>query len=259
MRIGTYNVYGFRGYPKEESAKRIGLAGSDDNAAHYTRVLAELSCDILGLQEGVFAGDMKKIARPMQCYLATFPSPTACPGHVVSRYPILESRVFSHFDPTESFPPFSRTTGAALLEVGEADATLWFVVLHLYHRTREMRDREADILRDRLNDLLQTTDKAVVLGDFNCEVDERVHQHLREMAFVNAMESAGGGLQVTIDTVGTTNRRAIDHIYVSPSLAPRLKRAEVVRSDGFRHDGPQVDGVWVHSDHLPVVAELDWP
>ena len=31
------------------------------------------------------------------------------------------------------------------------------------------------------------------------------------------------------------------------------------RNDGFRHNGPQRPGLWVHSDHLPVVAEIDWP
>jgi hypothetical protein len=30
----------------------------------------------------------------------------------------------------------------------------------------------------------------------------------------------------------------------------------VVRGAGFRDDGPQVEGLWVHSDHLPVVAEF---
>ena len=256
MRVGTYNVLGLQGYPPEESAKQIGRAGSGDNAEHYTRVFTELSCDVLGLEEGVFAGHMHKIARPMERYLATFPSPTAYPGHVLSRYPILESRVFSHIDPTEEVPPFSRTAGAALLAID--DATLWFVVLHLHPGIVEIRDREADILRDRLSDLLQITGNAIVVGDLNCEVDERIHHHLKEMGFANAMEEVGGGIHRTMDTVGI-NGHSIDHIYASPSLAPHLKSAEVVRRPGFRHDGPQVDGLWVHSDHLPVVVELDWP
>ena len=78
------------------------------------------------------------------------------------------------------------------------------------------------------------------------------------MQFANAMETAGGGIQLTMDTVGI-NGHAIDHIYLSPSIAGRLRSAEVVRQPGFRHDGPKAAGVWVHSDHLPVVAELDWP
>ena len=69
------------------------------------------------------------------------------------------------------------------------------------------------------------------------------------------VERAGGGVQLTMDTVGISPWR-IDHIYASPALAPGLRRAAVERCAGFRHDGPQVKGLWVHSDHLPVVAEF---
>lgn len=256
MRIGTYNVLGLQGYPPEESAKEIGRAGSEDNATHFTRVFSQLSCDILGLEEGISAGHMQKIAQPLKRYLATFPSPSAYPGHVLSRYPILESRVFSHIDPTEDVPPFSRTAGAAMLSV--ESEKLWYVVLHLHPGIVEMRDREADIIRIRLDELLQVTDSAIVVGDLNCEVHERIHLHLKEMDFTNAMESVGGGLAVTLDTTGI-NQQCIDHIYTSPSLSPFLRDAQVMRDAGFRHDGPQTEGLWVHSDHLPVVADLDWP
>ncbi|MDK1081936.1 MAG: hypothetical protein QGD88_10730, partial [Anaerolineae bacterium] len=60
-------------------------------------------------------------------------------------------------------------------------------------------------------------------------------------------------------TVGLNGRWAIDHIYISGHLADYLTDAEVIRSEGFRHDGPQKPGLWVHSDHLPVVATLDYP
>ena len=70
------------------------------------------------------------------------------------------------------------------------------------------------------------------------------------------MERVGGGAAPTMDTVGV-RPLAIDHIYVSPSLAERLGAARVVRDAGFRSDAPGQG--WVHSDHLPVVAELRWP
>ena len=83
-----------------------------------------------------------------------------------------------------------------------------------------------------------------------------MHEYLRELGFVNAMEQVGGGIQATMDTVGIQTHY-IDHLYFSPQLATHLVAAHVVRSDGFRHDGPQAEGCWVHSDHLPVVAEID--
>ena len=55
----------------------------------------------------------------------------------------------------------------------------------------ELRAREGTLLWERLQGLLPFCENAVVLGDFNCEVDEPVHGHLRDSGFVNAMAAAG--------------------------------------------------------------------
>jgi endonuclease/exonuclease/phosphatase family metal-dependent hydrolase len=253
MRIVTYNVYGLQGYPAQEASRDMGELGSEDRIDHFVKVFAELDADIIGIEEGVTAPMMKKIAQRLDCHLATFASPTAFPGHVLSRYPILQSRTFSHFDPTVELVPFSRTAGAALLDVdGEQ---VWVVVIHLHPGDVAMREREADLLKEHVEELMPVAEQGVVVGDFNCDVEERVHEHLKGLDFVNAMAEVGGGVQLTMDTVGINEWR-IDHIYASAALAARLQHAMVVRGAGFRDDGPQVEGLWVHSDHLPVVAEF---
>lgn len=254
MRIGTYNVYGLNGYPQDESKKEMGRVGTTDNTAHYVQVFNTLACDILALQEGVAVYAMQGIARQLGVHLASFPSPLNWPGHVLSKYPLIESRVFSHLDPDIETPPFSRTAGAALVRVG--DLRLWIVDVHLHPGDVALRQVEGDILKTTLNSLMASSEYVVVLGDFNSAVDEQIHKQLREIDFVNAMETAGNGIQATMDTVGI-NIHYIDHIYLSAALKPFLKSATVIRQDGFRHDGPQVEGMWVHSDHLPVVAELE--
>ena len=133
---------------------------------------------------------------------------------------------------------------------------VWFVVIHLHPSDVAMREREADLLKGHIEELMKLSERMVVVGDFNCDLEERMHGHLKGLGFVNAMESAGGGVELTMDTVGIKQLQ-IDHIYASPVLAARLQSAQVVRSPGFRHDGPQVAGLFVHSDHLPVVAEFD--
>lgn len=257
MKIGTYNVLGLTGYPKEEAVIEMGSPGGEKNGDHFVRVFSELACDILGLQEGVTVRAMQYIAKTMNRYVATFPSPINWPGHVLSRYPILESRIFSHTDPHQQTPPFSRTSGAALLAMNDT-AKLWYVNLHLHPNNVDLRVQEADIIKDRLQTLLPITENIIVVGDFNSEVHELVHQHIKSLGFANAMETVGGGIQLTMDTVGVRTH-SIDHIYVSSPLIPHLKSATVIRNAGFRHDGPQEKGIWVHSDHLPVVAHLDWP
>jgi endonuclease/exonuclease/phosphatase family metal-dependent hydrolase len=254
MKIGTYNVLGLTGFPAAEAAKVIGAPGEVTNRDHFTAVFSGLGCDILALQEGVAARTMQAVARAMNINLATFPSPVNWPGHVLSRYPILESRVFSHMSATEETPPFSRCCGAVLLEP-VPDHLLWVVVIHLHPKNTDLRTREANILRDRVRELQAVTADVIVMGDFNSEVDEPVHQNLKAMGFTNAMETVGGGIKATMDTAGK-NLRYIDHIYCSPSMATRLHEAKVVRDPGFRRDGTDEHPHWSHSDHLPVVACL---
>lgn len=253
MRVVTYNVLGLQGYPPGEALDEVGSFGSEAHLDHFTGVFAELDADILALEEGVTAPMMKGFAQRLGYHLATFASPTAYPGHVLSRYPIVLSQTFSHFDPAVDVVPFSRTAGAALLDVDEE--RIWVVVIHLHPGDVAMREREAELLRAKLDELMRISPRALVLGDFNCDLDERLHTDLKELGFVNAMEAVGGGVQLTMDTVGVGQWR-IDHIYASAVLAPGLQSAEVVRSPGFRHDGPQLKGAWVHSDHLPVATVL---
>ncbi len=255
MRIATWNVLGLTGYPAAAAADDIGHPGQDSNCDHFAGVFTRLDADVLALQEGVAHGVAQAVARRIGCHLATAPSPGAWPGHVLSRYAVRESRVFSHTLAGSDVPAFSRTAAATLLQV-DSDA-VWIVNVHLHPGDIELRQREGDILRQRLGELRQVCDNIVVLGDFNCDVDEAVHAHLRELGFLNAMAIAGGGVQRTMDTAGVREWR-IDHIYLSPGLGPSLTTAHVERGAGFRTDAPRPDEVWDHSDHLPVLCELAW-
>ena len=133
------------------------------------------------------------MARRCGWHLATFPSPQSWPGHVLSRFPIVESRTFSHAVADGSLPRFSSTAGAALLQVSD-DLQLWVVCLHLHPGDADLRAREGELLRARLEGLLGSCGNAIVLGDFNCDLGEPVHRHLEDLGFVNAMAVAGGGL-----------------------------------------------------------------
>lgn len=92
MRIGTYNILGFHGYPPAEAMKELGDPDSEKTALHFQRVFEELSCDILALQEGVPMRQIQRVALSMGMNLATFPSPKSWHGHLLTKYPILESR-----------------------------------------------------------------------------------------------------------------------------------------------------------------------
>ena len=256
FKIGTYNIYGLKGYPASESVKEIDVPGTEANTEYFTQVFSSLSCDVLGLQEGGPVNVFQEIAKRLKYNLATFPSPMAWPGHILSKISVSESRTFSHYNPDCELPLFSRTAGAVLL-TDVKDRKLWVVDVHLHPSDVELRSREGTFLNSILEELKKYVSDIVVLGDFNSQIDEDVHGYLDSAGFVNAMVRAGGGIQATMDTSGI-ERHYIDHLYFSSDMAERLITAEVVRLPGFRLEGPQLEDVWVHSDHLPVVAELDW-
>jgi endonuclease/exonuclease/phosphatase family metal-dependent hydrolase len=254
LRLGTYNVLGLTGYPPQ--AARAQLVDAARTVEHFAAVFRGLNCDVLALQEGPALEVIRRIAERLEVHLAAFPSPTAYPGYVLSRHPVRESRTYSHVGPGGKTGPFSRCAGAARLAAGGRE--LWVVDVHLHPHDAARRAREADLLAAQLGALLAEDAPAVVMGDFNCPVGEPVHEMLQGRGFVNAMARAGGGIIPTMDTAGL-RPLAIDHIYLSPGLAAAgLTSARVVRDAGFRADEPTVPGTWVHSDHLPVVAELRW-
>jgi endonuclease/exonuclease/phosphatase family metal-dependent hydrolase len=254
MRIGTYNVYGLRGYPETVAAAALGDPESATATAHFQAVFQALSCDVLALQEGVSHRQIQQIAVALDLHAATFRSPLHWPGHLLSRYPILETRTLSQPSLVAAARPFSRTAGAALLSLPH-NGRLWVIVVHLHPRSRMLRRREAAILRRVAQACLRATDHVVVLGDFNSAPPEPIHQALRQLGFQSAIEAVCAEPQPTFIATGQI-QLALDYIYISAALAPRLRNATVVRSPGFYAD---IAAGWVHSDHMPVVIDLQWP
>lgn len=254
MRIGTYNVQGFRGYPPEAAAPTLRHPDDEAAGACFARVFARLRCDILAVQEGPSARQMHRVAGLLGYHMAGFASPLHWPGYLLSRYPILDSRTFSRWRPLADRWPFSRMGGAAHLRLDDGSRLL-AITLHLHPRSERVRRAEAAFVRERLAELLPAADHAAVLGDLDCAADAPIHAGLRALGFTNAMRAAGD-LEPIYDSTGAT-AHAVGHIYLSRSLAPALVRAEVIRGPGFWHAGPLPPGAWLPSDHLPVVAEVE--
>lgn len=254
MRIGTYNVQGLRGHPPEVAAAALGDPEGPAAAAHFSRVFASLGCDLLAVQEGPSAAQMGRIASSLRYQLARFPSPLYWPGYLLARYRIVTTRSFTRWRPLADRWPFSRMGGIASLELPDRSRLL-VVALHLHPRYERIRREEAVLVRAQLDVWLPSADHAVVLGDFNCAPHEQIHVDLLARGFVNALAAAGDGIEPTYDATGAKTF-PVDHIYLSPSLAVRLTRAWVVREPGFWRQGPLPAGVWLHSDHLPVIAEF---
>jgi endonuclease/exonuclease/phosphatase family metal-dependent hydrolase len=264
-RIGTWNVLGLQGFAIADAAAELGPPAGEPSTSRWVEAFTELDCDLLALQEGVPHDWIREVARRGGWHVATIPSPQSWPGHVLSRHPIRESRVFSHAGPNSSREdPFSRCLGAGLMDVAGI-GECWLVVLHAFPNrpetpepeSRRRREIEARLLEGPLDGLIGEGSPLIVCGDFNSDVEEPLHQVLRDRGFVNAMGWTGR-IEPTFGKHGERPEHiyALDHIYLAPALAPRLTGARVVRDKGFWYPGPMQPGRWVLSDHLPVVAEL---
>ena len=125
MRVATYNVHMLTGHPSsgpggghrddawpEQQLASAAALESPECAAHFAAAFRALRADVIGLQEGVAHAYMQPIADALGMHLATFPSPLGryrglsgtlypwgAPGHILSRFPILESRTFGHREP----------------------------------------------------------------------------------------------------------------------------------------------------------------
>lgn len=242
LRICTYNVLGFQGYPEAEAAVALGGPNDPRRIDHFAKVFRQMDCDVYGLQEAGSAQMLQLLGEALEMNVAVYPSYTIYMGGLLSRFPILETRSFN--DPTRS-GPFSRFAGASLLDI-DGELT-WVVNLHAYPHTLEMREQEAEVLARNADVLLADNPRVIALGDFNSRVGEVIHQVLTERGFVNALEvNSKNGVP------------SIDHIYVSSALASRIDIGWIIRDPGFTLNGMEGPGIWAHSDHVPTVVDLKW-
>eukprot|EP01052_Picozoa_sp_SAG31_P041941 SAG31_NODE_6504_length_1993_cov_1.328405_2_plen_335_part_00 len=327
MRVATYNVHMLTGPPSsngrpdawegQQAASSFSLE-SPACVAHFAAAFAQLGADVIGLQEGVPHAYMQPIADELGMHLATFPSPLGryrgvsgtlypwgAPGHILSRWPILESRVWSHREPgtaagaggsggpvnspiwdelrtrlttklgrkptdaevtelslDEASALFTRTAGVALLQLPN-EVLVWVVNVHLHPNQPRLRQQEGHELVRRMEQLQAESPHIILMGDMNSGVDEAVHSELRasdHLCLRNSMLVAGREVQGTSNPIGPDPGPAIDHIYISSSLHAAVRGAEVICASGFHESDVHAvtrGEVWVHSDHLPVVCDLE--
>jgi endonuclease/exonuclease/phosphatase family metal-dependent hydrolase len=249
IRIGTYNIYGFYGYPDDKARAALGYTNDPRRVAYYTDVIKKLSCDILGLQEGASVEQMVRYANAVGMHVAAFPSATAYPGGVFSSYPILETRTYNDTSSKGKTAPFSRTGSATLLDV--QGKLLWVVNIHAHVNDVMLRQLEAEILDRELPNLAKVTPNIVVTGDFNSLPGADIHEALRKHGLYNAM-------QILSLIQPNQSEHVIDNIYVSESLVGYLKSGSMLNNPGSVA-GTTDESTWRDSDHRPLVVELQWP
>lgn len=247
VRVCTYNMLNFEGWPQDAARKDLGDASDPRRLNHFTQVVRSLACDILGIQEGYSVDMMRTIGHRLGLNVVPFPSSTRFPGGTLTKFPVLESRMFNHAGAANQNLPFSRFGGASLIDI-DGDL-VWVVNFHAWPHDEEMRRREAEILGHQLDQLMAITPYLIVLGDFNSRIGEAIDLTLRKRGLVNAMY---------LDWI-VGLRPSIDHIYVSRDMAGWVATGWVESGPGFADPGQVGGRGWVNSDHRPTIIELVWP
>lgn len=220
LRVATYNVHMLTGHPSsyerpdawpgQQLASSEGLA-APECTAHFANAFAGLKlsssdsggggggADIIGLQEGVPHVYMQSIADALGMHLATFPSPLGryrgvsgrlypwgAPGHILSRWPILESRVWGHREPG--------TAAGAGGSGGPVDSPVW------------------DELRERLRSRLGREPTDVEVTEVSLDEATALFTRTAGCALVQLPSPLGGQLWVI-------------NVHLHPNQ-PRLREAE---------------------------------
>ena len=142
--------------------------------------------------------------------------------------------------------PAPRIASLARVRSVAGDERLGFANVHLDASSAERRARSVELLAGWL---AEEADRPwVVVGDFNCRIDDPVLAPLRRVGLVDALAhlpAEGTGAASHHSWTGRVDGDRIDHVFV-----PRTAQ---VQAAGIRHDRPHGR---LPSDHWPVTATV---
>jgi endonuclease/exonuclease/phosphatase family metal-dependent hydrolase len=194
--------------------------------------------DIVGLQE-LDVGSLRSNYVNQAHYLALragfpywFTRVNRDLGHIARHGMALLSRIAPRNVLSHRLPGRIPGRGALTAEFGAGPEPLLVVVIHLA-LGRKARRRQIDYLAAEI----RRREHVVVMGDFNCRLEDEEFRHLLESTHLCAPESE----HCTFPS--WRPRFGLDHILVTPGL-------EVERTQVFPV---------AHSDHLPIAVEVKVP
>ena len=247
MRVVTYNVHGWTGWPpgaygESEPRELFKLVGELIGEA-----LAEHEPDIVTLSEAPPSPALDALARALGMRVVVFASSWCWPGILLTGYEVREAASYSLDRGMWSRALFTRHWGRCVLETEFGEVVVHSVHLHPNSRSRVHRLEVHEVLRC-VGPELGAGLSVLVQGDLNHDPSEEVYAEWLRAGLTDAFASAGVGRGETFK-VGELTRR-IDYILVGGELAKRIAECRVLSDPPFNvgADGRAL------SDHLPLLA-----
>ncbi len=249
IRVLTYNIHNFRGYPEQLGEERWKRE-PDEKLALPLKALGMLDPHVASLQECFHDKKLQLTLVERLGYRARF-FPASfhehCAGAFLSRYPILDS-VNLTFLELNGEVPMKRFLGRALVRLPGGQEILLYGGHYDPSPDKELALCEQVYWIDK-----KLGRPMIWMGDWNIERTHRLYRRFRAMGWVDAF--------VHLDLPHTTTslkgrnrlRGGIDYIFCTPDIAERLESIEIVNQGATTVDPNDPQSV-AASDHLPVLA-----
>jgi len=147
---------------------------------------------------------------------------------------------------------FRSPVGGVFCPVGRRSEIFRVISIHCHWEDSLVRNKEGVWLRTKVQELLGTKaegNNIILLGDFNGEPTGPPHLSLQQEGRLSLLAKENG-------TVTCTRGINIDHIYITNSLKPRLRKCSsyVIRPEHFGETQEQFKATY--SDHFPVYVDV---
>ncbi len=248
LRVLTYNIHNFRGYPEDLGTERW-RSHPQEKLNIQLRALGMLDAHVASLQECSYDKNLQLRLVDRLGYRASF-FPASyhkhCAGATLSRYPLLDSINLTFLE-LDGQVTMKRFLGRSLVRLPGGQEIL--IYGGHYDPTPE---GELDLIEQVFRTDQALRRPMIWMGDWNIERTHRLYGRFKKMGLVDGFVHLGLP-HTTTGLKGDRSRGGIDYIFCTPDIADRLESIEVVARGAATLDPNDPSSV-AASDHLPVLA-----
>ena len=264
LRVLTYNIHNFRGYPEDLGTEKWNamLPGKRDSREKLDLqlgALGMLDAHIASLQECFHDKQLQLQLIDQLGYKASF-FPASyhrhCAGATLSRYPLIDSvnltfmelyGVKASLNKSEFLAPMKRFLGRSLVRLPGGQEIL------VYGGHYEPASENELALVKQIYQIDRALQRPMIwMGDLNIERSHPLYSWFKKIGLVDGFMYLNLP-HTTTSLKGDRSRGGIDYIFCTPDIANRLESIEVVSRGPVTLDPNDQDSV-ASSDHFPVLA-----
>ena len=248
LRVLTFNIHNFRGYPEDLGTARW-KSHPQDKLDIQLRTLGMLDAHLASLQECDYDKPLQLRMIDRLGYLASF-FPAShhkhCAGATLSRYPLLDNLNLTFLEMGGQVV-IKRFLGRSLVRLPGGQE----ILIYGGHYD-PVPDAEMDLIEEvcRIDRALKRP--MIWMGDWNIQRTHVLYKRFHRMGLVDAFAHLDLP-HTTTSLKGDRTRGGIDYIFCTPDIADRLESIEVVARGAAALDPNDPQSI-AASDHLPVLA-----